>query len=187
MHHFYLLFDSFHMFLTFLLNEILRLLKPSPSSNYTKFRWKVCCAVLCSVAQWYPTLCDPMDCSLPGASVHGDSPDKNTRVGCHALLQGIFQTQGSNPGLPHCRQILSVSQSVQSFSHIWLFATPWTAARQASLSITSSQSLLKLMSIELVMTSNHLILCRPLLFLLSTFPSVRVFYVKKQTTTKKTT
>ena len=43
-----------------------------------------------------PTLCDPMDCSPPGSSVHGDSPGKNTRVGCHALLQGIFPTQGSN-------------------------------------------------------------------------------------------
>ena len=47
-----------------------------------------------------------MDCSLPGSSVHGDSPGKNTGVGCHALPQGIFPTQGSNPGLPHCRQIL---------------------------------------------------------------------------------
>ena len=47
-----------------------------------------------------------MDCSLPGSSVHGDSPGKNTRVGCHALLQGIFPIQGSNPGLPHCGQIL---------------------------------------------------------------------------------
>ena len=43
---------------------------------------------------------------LPGSSVHGDSPGKNTGVGCHALLQGIFPTQGSNPGLPHCNQIL---------------------------------------------------------------------------------
>ena len=51
-------------------------------------------------------LCNPMDCSLPGSSIHRDSPGKNTRVGCHALLQGIFLTQGSNPGLPHCRQIL---------------------------------------------------------------------------------
>ena len=50
--------------------------------------------------------CDPMDCSLPGHSVHGDSPGKNTGVGCHALLQGIFPTQGSNPGLPHYRRIL---------------------------------------------------------------------------------
>jgi len=47
-----------------------------------------------------------MDCSLPGSSVHGDSPSKNTGVGCHVLLQGIFPTQGSNPGLPHCRRIL---------------------------------------------------------------------------------
>ena len=62
--------------------------------------------MLCLVAQWCPTLGDPMDCSLPGSSVHRDSPDKNTRVGCHALLQGIFPTQGSNPGLPHCRRIL---------------------------------------------------------------------------------
>ena len=52
------------------------------------------------------TLCDPMNCSLPGFSVHGDSPGKNTGVGCHALLQGIFLTQGSNLGLLHCRWIL---------------------------------------------------------------------------------
>jgi len=60
-------------------------------------------------------------------------------------------------------------------SCIWLFATPWAAARQASLSIANSQSLLKLMSIELVMPSNHLILCHPLLLLPSIFPSIRVF------------
>ena len=60
-------------------------------------------------------------------------------------------------------------------SHVRLFATPWTAARQASLSITNSQSLLKLMSIESVMPSNHLILCHPLLLLLSIFPSIQVF------------
>ena len=65
--------------------------------------------------------------------------------------------------------------SVQSLSRVQLFATPWAAARQASLSITNSQSLLKLMSIELVMPSNHLILCRPLLLLPSIFPSIRVF------------
>ena len=61
---------------------------------------------LCSVTQSCPTLCDPMDCSLPGSSVQGDSPGKNTGVGCCALLQGIFPTQGSNPGLPHCRWLL---------------------------------------------------------------------------------
>ena len=70
---------------------------------------------------------------------------------------------------------LSVS-SVQSLSHVRLFATPWTTARQASLSITSSLSLLKLMSIESVMPSNHLILCHPLLLLPSIFPSIRVFF-----------
>ena len=65
--------------------------------------------------------------------------------------------------------------SVQSLSLIQLFATPWTAAHQASLSITNSQSLLKLMSIESVMLSNHLILCHPLLLPPSVFPSIRVF------------
>ena len=64
--------------------------------------------------------------------------------------------------------------SVQSFSHVPLFATPWTAAHQASLSITNSQSLLRLMSIQSVMSSNHLILCPPLLLLPSVFPSIRV-------------
>ena len=66
----------------------------------------MCCAVLCLVTQSCPTLCEPIDCSPPDSSVHGDSSGKNTGVGCHALLQGIFSTQGSNPGLPHCRRIL---------------------------------------------------------------------------------
>ena len=65
--------------------------------------------------------------------------------------------------------------SVQSLNIVQLFVTPWTAARQASLSITNSQSLPKLMSIKSVMPSNHLILCRPLLLLPSIFPSIRVF------------
>ena len=65
--------------------------------------------------------------------------------------------------------------SVQSLSHVQLFATPWTEARQASLSITISQSLLKLMSIKSVMPLNHFILCCPLLILPSVFPSIRVF------------
>ena len=65
--------------------------------------------------------------------------------------------------------------SVQLLSHVWLFVTSWTAAFQAFLSITNSQSLLKFMSIELVMPSNHLILCHPLLHLPSIFPSIRVF------------
>ena len=60
------------------------------------------CAV-CIVVQSCPTLCDP--CHPPGSSVHRDSPGKNNGVGCHAPLQGIFPTQGSNPGLPHCKWI----------------------------------------------------------------------------------
>ena len=65
--------------------------------------------------------------------------------------------------------------SVQLLSHVWLFATPWSAAHQASLSITNSWSLLKLKSIESVMSSSHLILCHPLLLLPSVFPSIRGF------------
>ena len=59
--------------------------------------------LLCLIAQSYPTL---WDCSLPGSSVHEDSPGKNTTAGCHAFLQGIFQTLGSNPGIQYCRQFL---------------------------------------------------------------------------------
>ena len=65
--------------------------------------------------------------------------------------------------------------SVQSFSRVQLFATPWTAAHQASLSITNSQSLLKLTTLESVIPSNHLILCHPLLLLPSIFPNIRIF------------
>ena len=87
-----------------------------------------------SVAQSCPTLCNPVDCSSPGSSVHG-----------------IFQAR------------ILVSQSVQLLSCVQLFVTPWTAACQAALSITNSRSLLQLMSIESVMPSNRLILCHPLL------------------------
>ena len=59
------------------------------------------CPTVCLVAQSCLTLCDPMDCSPPGFSVRGDSPGQNTGVGCHAILQDIFPTQGSNPGLLH--------------------------------------------------------------------------------------
>ena len=68
------------------------------------------------------------------------------------------------------------SDVVQFPSHVWLFATPWTAAHQASLSLTISQSLLKLISIEFLIQSNCLIFCHPLLLLTSVFPSIRVFY-----------
>ena len=68
--------------------------------------------------------------------------------------------------------------SVQSLSHVWLFVTPWTAASQASLSITNFQSFLKFMCMESVIPCNHLILCCPLLFLPSVFPSIRVFSIE---------
>ena len=92
---------------------------------------------------------------------------------------GILLSQQATWSVPHIpfRSFFKsyFFSSVQSISHVWLIAAPWTAACQASLSITNSQSLLKLMSIKLVMPSNHLILCRPLLLLPSVFPSIRVF------------
>ena len=112
--------------------------------------------------------------------------DKNTRVDCHFLLQGIFSTQRPNLCLLLGRWLLYHGailealpyiqfSSVQSLSYVRLFVTPWIAARQASLSITNSQSLLKLMFIELVIPSSHLILCH-LLLLLPPIPlSIRVF------------
>ena len=86
-----------------------------------------------------------------------------------SFLGRSFKTQH------HCPFLVLCFSSVQLLSCVRVFATPWTAARQAPLSITSSQSLLKLMSIQSVMPSNHLILCRPLLLLPSIFPSIRVF------------
>ena len=84
------------------------------------------------------------------------------------------------PTRPSVKSYLRLTESfqfssVQSLSHVWLFANPWTAARQASLSITNTQSLLKLMSIKSVMPSNHLIPCRPLLLPPSIFFSIRDF------------
>ena len=73
------------------------------------------------------------------------------------------------------KDTVSILSSVQSLIRVWLFATPWTAPRQASLSITNTHSLLKLMSMESVMPFNHLILCCSLLLLSSIFPSIRVF------------
>ena len=76
----------------------------------------------------------------------------------------------------HSFHSIKIVVVAHSLGHVQLFANPWTAGRQASLSFTISWSLLKLMSVELVMPSNHLILCRPLLFPPSIFPSIRVFY-----------
>ena len=88
-----------------------------------------------------------------------------------ALAGGMLAPSGKPP-----KEVSSVQfSSVQSLSHVRLSATPWTAALQASLSITKSHNLPKLMSIELVMPSNHLFLCCPLLLPPSIFPSIRVF------------
>ena len=74
-----------------------------PEGKSFLYHFSACAVLSLSVVL---TLCDPMDYCPPGTSVHGDSPGKNTGVGCHTLLQEIFPTQESNPGLPHCRQIL---------------------------------------------------------------------------------
>ena len=89
-----------------------------------------------------------------------------TSLAVHWLKLSCFHCRG--------REFDPRFSSVQSLSCVWLFATPWTAARQTSLSITDSQILLKLMSIELVMPSSHLILCHPLILLPSIFLSIRV-------------
>ena len=89
-------------------------------------------------------------------------------------LQAAHKCWGTSP-LCRWGHQWSVFRSVQLLSHVQLFATPWTAAHQASPSITNSQSLLKHVSMELGMPSNHLILCLPLLLLPSVFPSIRVF------------
>ena len=70
----------------------------------------MCVGWVCLVTQSWPTLCVRMCCSPPGSTVHGDSPGENTEVGCHAFLQGIFPTQGLNPGLLHSRRILLPSE-----------------------------------------------------------------------------
>ena len=85
-----------------------------------------------------------------------------------------IQTTGKYTTRAHYLKVASIQFSCL-FNHVWLFVTPWTAAHQASLSITNSWSLLKLMSIELVTPSNHLIFCCPLLLPPSIFPSIRVF------------
>ena len=98
---------------------------------------------------------------LPSPSPHGEF-GSSLHLVVRALTQ-VSRLQGS------------FYISLQSLSRVWLFATPWIAARQASLSITNSRSLLKLISIESVMPSNHLILCQPLPLLPSFLPSIKVF------------
>ena len=152
------------------------------------WKWHLIPYCFCSsVAQSCLTLCVPMDGSTPGIPVPHHLL-KFAQVHVYCVGDAI---QPSHPLTPSSPSVLSLSQyqglfqwviclhqfiSVQMLSPVWLFATPWTAAHQASLSIINSQSLLKFMSIKSVMPSNHLILCCPLLLLPSIFPSVRVFF-----------
>ena len=94
----------------------------------------------------------------------------------HQMLVRVWNNKNSYSLLQRPQnRMQNATLSVQSLSRVWLFVTPWIAARQASLSNTNSRSPPKLMSIKLVMPSNHLILCPPLLLLPSIFPSIRVF------------
>ena len=99
----------------------------------------------------------------------------NCKIKLIAMV-AVCETLTACPACCQARYSMSIVISVQfSLSCVWLFATPWTAAHQASLSITNSQSVLKFMFIKSVMPSNHLILCHPLLLPPSIFPSIRVF------------
>ena len=129
--------------------------------------------------------CDSMDCVPPGSSVHGilqarilDWVAISYSRGSSQPRDQTYISRVSCIGkwiLYHLGSLKVSLSSVQSLSCVRLFVTPRTAARQASLSITNSQSSLKLTSIESVMPSSHLILCRPLLLLPSIYPSIRVF------------
>ena len=149
------------------------------------------CFMMFSVSQTCLTIWDGVNCRPLGSSVHGIFEAK--------LLEWVAISCSRGSSWPrdqtHLSRISCLGRwilyhwasweapknasvqfsSVQSLSHVQLFATPWTAARQASLSITNSRNPLKPMSIESVMPSNHLILCRPFLLLPSIFPSIRVF------------
>ena len=133
------------------------------------------------------TLYNPMNCGLPGSSVHGilqarilgwvaipfsresSQPRDWTQVFCTA--GGFFTIWATREAPSFIYQI----RSDPLLSRVWLFATPWIAAHQASLSITNSRNSPRLTSIESVMPSSHLILCRPLLLLYPIPPSIRVF------------
>ena len=135
-----------------------------------------------SVIQSCPILCDPMNCSVPGSSVHGIFQARILEWGSMPSSKGSFWLKNWT----HVSCISSMDMWIlyhwdtwetclSSLSFARLFATPWTAAPQASLSITYCQSLLKIMSIESLIPFNHLILCCPLLLLPSIIPSIRVF------------
>ena len=130
------------------------------------------------------TLYNPMCHSLPSNLVYGIPQARILEWVAMPSSRGSSQTRDRTPELAgrffatgttwEAQRYIQFS-SVYSLSRVQLFVIPWTTAHQASLSITNSRSLLRLMSIELVMPSNHLILCCPLLLLPSIFPSIRVF------------
>ena len=141
-----------------------------------------CISVLVLVTQLCRTLCNPMDYSPPGFPVHGILQEKILECVAIPFSRRSLQPKNQNLVSSLASRFFTVSppvlvqfSSVQVLSRVRFFASPWTEARQASLSITNFWSLLKLMSIKSVMPSNHLILCRPLLLLPSIFPSIRIF------------
>ena len=117
--------------------------------------------MMCLVTQWCPTLCNPMDCSPTGSSVLGDSPDKNTRVGCHAFLQGTFPTQGWNSALLHCRRILYFlshqgSPASDTLDNIFeLFCKYWSPLQVGEVKINDGMLLHK-HTLTLTLTSDQL-------------------------------
>ena len=132
------------------------------------------CSNSCPLSQWcYLTISSSaaLFFCLQSFPASGSFPISQLFTSC-GLKYWNFSISTSNE---HSGLIFFQFSSVQLLSCVWPFATPWTVAYQASLSITNSWSLLKLMSTELVLPSNHLILCRPLLLLPSVFPSLRVF------------
>ena len=131
-------------------------------------------AAAAKTLQLCPTLCDSIDGSPPGSPVPGILQARTLEWVAISREQNNSKTCTTSASLTRLKPLIVLS-SVESLSHVQLFATPWPAACQASLSVTNSQSLLKLMSIESVIPSNHFILCCPLLLLPSNFPSIRVF------------
>jgi len=137
------------------------------------------------VAQSCLTLCNPMDCSLPGSTVHGVFQARILEWIAISFSRGTSQTRDwtwVSRIVGRCFTVWgtihiynAIFSSVQSLSRVRLFATPWIAARQASLSITNSRCSPRLRSYESVMPSSHFLLCRPLLLLPPIPPSIRVF------------
>ena len=167
------------------------------SSNFQYSSWLCChysilfqcCCHCCSIDMLCPTLCNPMDYSKPDFPVLHHLPEKLKlqyfghligRVDSMEknLIQGKSEGRRNRDDRGRDDWMASLTQWICcgcSLSYLWVFATPWTVACQASLSFTISQSLLRLVSIESVMPSNHLIICCPLLLLPSIFPSIKVF------------